>query len=280
MKEITGQILNRRPLAGGDINEVFLLECEKGQFVQKQNRNVPGNIAEDFFKKEAQGLEELRKNGLVVPKVIAVNEESLLLEYLAPGSGDQKNEEAAGRNLALLHSVRQENYGLEYENYIGSLRQVNGIYTDWADFYISRRIEPMLKMYFKGQKNPDEKTWTGLFKWIQKNVRPEFASLLHGDIWGGNLYYSARGPVYIDPAVYRGDCMVDLAFTELFGGFSQRFYASYREQNPLPGHYADLRDLYQIYPLLVHANLFGGGYYTSALGKARKYAGSYFYRSQ
>jgi fructosamine-3-kinase len=264
MQIITGKILKTTPLSGGDINEVYQLECQHGRFVQKKNKNVPV----DFFQKEYEGLLLLKAHGLPVPEVFYFDSESLLMEYLQPG---KFSPEEAGRSLAILHKKKQQKCGLEYDNYIGSLKQFNGAYDNWASFYIEKRLTPQLDKFFSGSLNRDRKIWDMLFLWIHKNLQLENISLLHGDIWSGNLYYSANGPVFIDPAVYFGDSMVDVAFSELFGGFNKEFYRSYNEIKPLGKNYRELKNLYQIYPLLVHANLFGGSYYHTALQKAQLY---------
>ena len=264
MEKITGKVISRQPLSGGDINNVILMVCEKGKFVLKSNEYA----LPDFFEKEAAGLLLMKNHGLNVPEVLDIGKKHLLLDYLEPG---KKDDAAAARQLAAMHKICQKNFGLEYDNYIGSLQQKNGVFESWAQFYIQRRIDPQLDLFFRNKPNPDENHWQNLRTWIMNNILPEFSSLLHGDIWGGNLYHSARGPCFIDPAVYRGHYMVDLAFTEMFGGFGHNFYSAYNEILPVDKTYADLKSLYQIYPMLVHANLFGGSYYSSALMLAKKY---------
>jgi len=264
MKSFTGTIYSKQPLGPGDINDVYLIKSGKGDFVLKTKHNAPM----DFYNKEAAALELLKEYGLNVPEVIHSEASYLLLEYLEPGKKDEAN---AGRQLAALHSIKQIYFGLEYDNYIGSLVQKNGIFESWADFYITHRIDVQLNLFFKNKPNPDQTHWKKLRKWIENNLVTDFPSLLHGDIWHGNLYYSSRGPYFLDPSVYRGDRMVDLAFSELFGGFSREFYSAYEEIFPVGKNYPELKSLYQIYPLLVHANLFGSGYYSSALALAKKY---------
>jgi len=264
MKIYTGTIYLKQSLSGGDINDVYLINAEKGNFVLKTKHNAPM----DFYDKEAAALALLKEHGLNVPKVIHSEASYLLLEYLEPGKKDEAN---AARQLAALHSIKQKSFGLEYDNYIGSLVQKNGTFESWAEFFITQRIDVQLNLFFKNKHNPDQTHWENLRKWIRSNLVSEFPSLLHGDIWQGNLYYSTRGPYFIDPSVYRGDRMVDLAFSELFGGFSEKFYSAYNEILPVDKNYPELKSLYQIYPLLVHANLFGPGYYTSALIQAKKY---------
>jgi len=271
---VTGEVFSSRPLFGGDINHVEYLLCDRGEFVCKSNSGVP----DDFFRAESEGLSALKGAGLRVPEVLAVSARGLLLEYIDPGKKDQESEESAGRALAQLHLQKQLSCGFEHDNYIGSLKQSNGSYDNWASFYIEKRLKAQLHLLQGRLSAGDKKIWEMFFQWIGTNLKPLFFSLLHGDIWSGNLFYGSEGPVFIDPAVYRGDFRVDLAFSEMFGGFSQHFYGAYNELNRFEpgnrsGEYETLKPVYQVYPLLVHANLFGGGYYSSALAIARRFVG-------
>ncbi len=261
-----GAIRSARPLYGGDINNVYHLEAETGNYVVKTNDYCD----EGFFYSEASGLKALRNSGLPVPDVIAVNERAILLEYLEPGTAQP---EKAGRYLALLHSREQTDFGWERDNYIGRLPQTNEKNRDWADFLWKNRIEYQLELY-KRRRNidSDKKIWGTLKLRLDKLIPDDFKpSLLHGDLWSGNLYFTDNGPSFIDPAVYCGDYRMELAMTELFGRFNQRFYDAYHEVNPIGPEYGELKALYQIYPLLVHANHFGGDYYDSAIRKAKSY---------
>ena len=266
MYHITGEVYQRSQLFGGDINIVQLWDCERGKFVCKINNNCPP----DFFEKEAAGLSLLADHELPVPEVLAIEKHQLLLNYLPPG---ERKPELAGRYLAQLHNIPQAKFGLPENNYIGSLNQQNSEYSEWADFLIEKRLGPMLAIYFKENSplNDDLKQWKSLYKFIKNNLTQITPSLLHGDLWSGNLYYAQVGPFFIDPAIYVGDYKVDLAFTELFGKFPPAFYAAYHEVHPIEKEYEELKNLYQIYPLLVHANLFGGSYYQEALRKAKAY---------
>ena len=262
MLDKIGKILSRTPLAGGDINQVYKIESTKGQFVLKENANSPP----DMFATEARGLKLLSQNGLTVPRVVFYKDDQLLMEYIEPGYPDFKK---AGEDLGKLHAISQESFGLEYDNFIGRLRQINKVSADWCSFFWEQRIQSQLDLY---QNKSKEEIWEKLRDKLPgilpQEIRP---SLIHGDLWSGNLIWGHNSPYFIDPAVYRADPMIELAFTRLFGGFHKNFYEAYSYHYPIPTWYKDLLPLYQIYPLLVHANHFGGGYYQSALQNAEYY---------
>lgn len=264
-KEI-GAIVSAKPLSGGDINSVFYIESASGEYVVKTN-----DYCDDgFFSGEAAGLKALRRCGLPVPEVIAVQEKGILMEYLPPGTAQP---EKAGRYLAMLHSRECAEFGWEADNYIGRLPQLNTISKTWSEFLWSNRIEYQLEFYSRrnnteGEKNLWKTLRLRLDQILPGEVKP---SLLHGDLWSGNLYYTEDGPYFIDPAVYWGDRYMELAMTELFGPFDKRFYDAYSEVMPIESQYQEVKNLYQIYPLLVHANHFGGSYYEGALRKAKSY---------
>lgn len=268
-ESITGTRHRVTSLHGGDINEVYKIEAKNGSFVLKTNRkNYPR-----MFPEEAAGLKALGGAGLPVPEVIAVQEDAILLKYIEQG---RPNMQQAGEYLGRLHSIHQNNFGFESDNYIGSLPQPNTIESRWSDFIIKHRLQFQIDLYFKNRHADaaSKKVWQKLFQKIPDLMSHNpSAALLHGDLWSGNLYHGKDGPVFIDPAVYRGDPLIELAFTELFGSFGASFYDAYRAQHPIDPVYKDLKPFYQIYPLLVHANLFGGGYYSSALRNARHYTG-------
>lgn len=258
---LTGMI-EKSPLHGGDINEVSRIQTSEGFFVLKENK-----IHKSMFRLEAKGLETLSKAGINTPTVIAYDEYHLLLEYLKPGRPDPAD---AGRQLAGLHQVEQDSFGLEYDNFIGSIIQANSRQARWSDFFFQNRILRLIKDL--SISSEDLKIWQRLRPFLDTNlphnIKPR---LLHGDLWSGNLYYANKGAFFIDPAIYFGDRCVELAFTQLFGGLSQRFYDAYHEVLPIPDYFYDLKDLYNIYPLLVHARLFGGNYYQAALSNLKKY---------
>jgi fructosamine-3-kinase len=205
----------------------------------------------DAFAAEAEGLEALRPH-IRVPKVldrgVKGGKAFIVLEQLQLTRGDYA---ALGRMLASLHRQTNARFGWHRDNYIGLTPQQNGWCDDWAEFWRERRLRPQAR-------------WAGLdldlasLDRLLENHKPQ-PSLLHGDLWSGNVGFTP-GPVVFDPAVYYGDREADLAMTELFGGFPREFYAAYNEAFPLDAGYEKRKHLYNLYHLLNHLNIFGGGY--------------------
>lgn len=255
----TGTIQNYRRLSGGDINELWHIVATRGSFVVKTHARPPGGL----FASEALGLALLKRHGLDVPEVIAATHDFLLMEYLAPGKPAPG---VAGEALARLHAVKQASFGLDSDTYLATLLQNNKTNLSWADFFWRQRLLPVLQSLPEYTPHEQE-LWEGFFarNIALLNTCP-FPALLHGDLWGGNLYHSMRGPVFIDPACYAGDPLVDIAMTRLFGGFGAEFYAAYNANSPRREETERFIRIYQLYPLLVHAKLFGSDYYRRATG--------------
>jgi len=267
-----------QPLAGGDINSAFSALLGDGTRVfVKTNSRAP----HDLFEAEAQGLNWLRvPGGLRVPEVIdfctpdsvqPAEPPFLVLEYIDRGRPGPRHAETLGRGLAALHRAGTDRFGLSRDNYIGWLVQSNrpvspdaGNQSRWCDFYRSRRLEPLVRRATDRELAPARlsRQFDRLFVRLEALCGPEEPpARLHGDLWGGNCLPDDKGaPVLIDPAVYGGHREVDLAMMKLFGGFSERAFAAYDEAYPLQPNHTDRVPLYQLYPLLVHLNLFGGTY--------------------
>ena len=234
----------------------------------KWNANAPAGM----FEAEADGLEALRNaSGLRIPEVLGFGTEAsgpswLLLEYVPAGGPGERFCSRLAEGLARLHRLVDGAFGWGRDNFIGSLPQANGWDEDWAAFWWERRLEPKLRMARdRGFLSGEDDSWRRLERGmsaILEDAPADRTSMLHGDLWSGNVYPSADGePVVIDPAVYRGHAEVDLAMTELFGGFAPDFHDAYAGATSLSPMYDEgRRDLYQLYPLLVHVNLFGGSY--------------------
>ena len=210
----------------------------------------------DAFAAEADGLRALRNTVLAAPEPLAHGaaggEAYLLLEYLElKGEGDFA---ALGRRLANAHRQPGPRFGWTRDNYIGSTPQQNGWGEDWAEFWLTRRLQPQIE---RARTKGFDLKLSRLT--LLENHRPQ-PSLLHGDLWSGNAGFTATGPVVFDPAVYYGDREADLAMTELFGGFPREFYRAYNEVLPLAEGYEKRKHLYNLYHLLNHLNLFGAGY--------------------
>jgi len=256
-----------RALSGGDINEAHAVALDDGREIfVKTNRRAPAGM----FPAEARGLDWLREAGaLRVPQVLAEDERYLALELIRPGKPAPRFDEELGQGLAALHRAAPAGFGLDHDNFIGRLPQSNRAATGpgWPAFYRERRLEPQLQRAAEAGLLPPElrRDFERLFTRLEALVGPdEPPARLHGDLWGGNLMCDGAGaPCLIDPAVYGGHREMDLAMMRLFGGFRSATFAAYHEAYPLaPGH-AERVPLYQLYPLLVHVNLFGGSYVAS-----------------
>lgn len=258
------EIKNFLPLSGGDINQVFKLETNEGNFCIKINHTESYPA---IFEKEALGLDLLRKSDFTIPKVFLTdkfeNYSFLLLEFIESNKSKDDFWEKFGEQLARMHQISNTHFGLNHSNYIGSLKQENTPHTNWTYFYISQRIMPQIKIAVDSYKLPNsiiQKTDT-LYNHIENHFHNEAPTLLHGDLWSGNYMVDSSGlPALIDPAVYYGNREMDIAMTLLFGGFNQKMYDAYQEVFPLQNDWKERMEIWQLYPLLVHVNLFGGSY--------------------
>ena len=254
------------PASGGCIHESFRVEGRGGRYFVKTN--APEFA--DAFAAEADGLAALLAAGMRAPRPLvrglAAGRAFLVMEYLELGrSGDWA---AMGRELAGMHRATGKRYGWRGDNFIGSTLQTNRELDDWWMFWRDARLLPQLalaqrnrlasRLIDKGEQLADR--LPGLL-----GCRAPVASLLHGDLWSGNAGFCSNGaPVLFDPAVYYGDREADLAMTELFGGFPRGFYTAYAEVWPLDTGYPLRRNIYNLYHVLNHANLFGGAYAAQA----------------
>jgi protein-ribulosamine 3-kinase len=263
---------------GGSINETYSLQIRKRKYFIKLNNRV----GRDFFKAEIRGLELLRNSGAVyVPDVVSSGEiestQYLLLQYIDPRAQTAKFWEKLGESLALLHKNSSDRFGLDHSNYIGSLIQENSYNDNWNEFFHCRRVLPLaMKARQNNLLNSADFDRCLLLKDIYQKVFPEEApALLHGDLWNGNVLAGSDGKAwFIDPAVYYGHREMDLAMTMLFGGFNPRFYESYNQIYPLTQGFNDRAGLYNLYPLLVHLNLFGEGYLPQVKKVLSEYSGN------
>ncbi len=225
---------------------------------------------------EARGLEVLRETGAVrVPQAWLMGGESryyfLVLEQFDLRPGDAAAQARLGRELAALHRASAGSFGFERHNYIGATPQANRQSADWPVFFREQRLLPQLAL---AAAQPEARAWVERGRLLAGELGGFFSgyqpppSLLHGDLWSGNAGFLADGtPVLYDPAAYYGDREADLAMTEMFGGFAPAFHAAYREAWPLDAGYATRKDLYNLYHLINHFNLFGGGYGAQAAAR-------------
>ncbi len=252
--------LSRRAVGGGCINEAVTLEGEGLRFFVKLNRPEFA----DLFAAEAQALAEISvPGGPRVPQPVtfgtAGDRGFLVLEHLKLGQCG--NFEHFGAALARLHRKSAERFGWWRDNAIGATPQANGWCAAWIEFWRRRRLEPQLDLAARrGLPIPQAARLLEDLPRFFTGYRP-VPALLHGDLWSGNAAFDEAGaPVIFDPASYYGDRESDLAMTELFGGFPPAFYRGYGQEWPIAAGYEQRRDLYNLYHVLNHFNLFGGDY--------------------
>ncbi len=254
-----------KPVSGGSINDAFKLQTDKELFFLKINDK---NAYPGMFEAEATGLKLIAKKGAIkVPDVIhpgnAGNESFLLLKWIESRRPTIRASSQLGMQLAQMHKQSNQYFGLDSDNYMGSLRQSNNKHLKWSSFFVEERLMPMVKTGIdKGLLNSKNVTeFEILYKNIPSLFDEEAPALIHGDLWGGNyLIGEDETPFLIDPAVSYGNREFDIAMTTLFGGFSTEFYQSYNETFPLQKDWQHRIDLWNLYPLLLHLNLFSLSY--------------------
>lgn len=289
------EIVERKRLYGGDINDAYMLRLSGGQRVFMKTNSVRNY---GFFAAEEQGLNALRSAGVIgVPELLGTGTDRrqgfsfLLLEYMESAPQVSDYWEIFGRQLARLHRAdcgglvpapstavsacsagaagstdtnegAEWKYGFVADNYIGAAIQINTPKKSWVEFFRECRLLPQLRMADRyldaGLRRKADRLLAHLDRYLRE---PEFPSLVHGDLWGGNVLCGSDGRAWlIDPAAYVGDFETDLAMTELFGRFPPVFYRAYQEENPVDGEYQERKPIYQLYHLLNHLNLFGRSY--------------------
>ena len=263
-------------IIGGDINQAYVLETTRGKFFLKLNSALFGH---DFFEKEARGLATLANAGpLKVPRPLFDNkfrqQICLVMEFLENGSTAEDFWNHFGRSMAALHRQEAPQFGLDYNNYIGKLRQCNVQHATWASFFREERIMPLVNRAFKHKmlRTEDVDTAEKICARFTSLIPEEKPALLHGDLWKGNfsVYKDGHAAIF-DPAIYYGHREMDIAMSKLFGGFDEKFYQAYQEVYPLQPGYEERTELFQLYPLLVHLLLFGGHYHQSITAILEKY---------
>jgi fructosamine-3-kinase len=269
IQQVTGKtfkVSDYRSVNGGSINQAYRISGGWQSYFVKLNQ---ANQAA-MFEAEALGLQNLAASGSIrIPQPIcwgtAENNSYIVLEWMDLGRGTPSSWVELGRQLAQLHRrTHSKGFGWDRENTIGSTPQLNSWTQNWADFFIEHRIGYQIQL---AQRRGASFAQTDrLLKAIatRLNHHPT-PSLVHGDLWSGNAGFSTAGePVIFDPAVYWGDREVDIAMTELFGGFPQGFYTGYRAEWPLDAGYEQRKGIYNLYHILNHFNLFGGSYRAQA----------------
>lgn len=270
-------INNRRSVGGGCINQGYAVSSDTATYFVKLNRASQVQM----FEAEALGLKQMFATQTIqVPKPICfgtvADSAYIVLEWLELNGGSTtKSWEEMGRQLAAMHRANppqsphskgqsQEWFGWEQNNTIGSTPQINNWTSNWVEFFTEYRLGYQFQLARRrgGNFPQQERLMAVVPKLLNHQPQP---SLVHGDLWGGNAAVTQSGePVIFDPATYVGDREVDMAMTELFGGFPTAFYRGYNEEWPLDGGYKQRKTLYNLYHILNHFNLFGGGYGSQA----------------
>jgi fructosamine-3-kinase len=251
-------------VAAGNHNQGIKLESSEGYFFLKLNFDHE----QDILNKEASGLSLLKKSTfLKVPETFGSGRigdyNYLLSEFIQAGRNQFDYWENLGIGLAHLHLTESDQFGFEEDNFIASIPQRNNLQPNWINFFIEERLEPLVgKAYFDKLIPLDFlKRFQEIYPKIESIFPTEKPALLHGDLWSGNVISTKSGePCLIDPAVYFGHREMDLAFSQLFGGFDKLFYESYESVFPLEPGFESRMGVYNLYPLLVHLNLFGSAY--------------------
>lgn len=263
-------------VSGGDISEAYKVETLNNTYFLKTN-TAPNALT--MFQAEAKGLQLISStNSIKTPKVLVCNifegSALLLMECIESKTPSQKDFKTLGTQLGKLHKCTSENFGLQHDNFIGSLPQSNLQHKHWVDFYTNERLLPLLNLaqqkgLLTNAESPTKDTIKQGLDYLFKNIKP---SLLHGDLWSGNYLISKNGtPYLIDPAVYYGHSEVDIAMSKLFGGFGDAFYKAYHSHVPKDEHTKARIEIYQLYYLLVHLNLFGRSYYGSVFSILKRH---------
>ncbi len=260
------EVIGTQLLSGGGINTAVQVFSSEGVFFVKWNHH---DDHRDMFETEVRGLDLLRRTeAFAVPAVIGFGEQQgrsyLILEYLNTGAPAPDYWEQFGQSLALLHAQTQPKFGLHFDNYIGSLPQINTPAADGIAFFFEQRIlsQAGLALYNGLLDKTLYDKILNLRNRLPDLLPNERPALLHGDLWSQNVLVQEQSglAVLIDPAVYYGFREAEIAFTKLFGGFEQQFYDAYHEAFPLDDGFDERVPIYNLYPLLVHTNLFGTGY--------------------
>lgn len=267
-------IISYKTVSGGSINEAYKLETESGPYFLKYNTGIE---RKGLITSEIDGLEQLTKAGVRTPKILHIlhldSFNGIVLQWI---ENDSQNRTSAGLDFAeqllTLHSSTSENFGYGQSNYIGSLMQSNALYSTFEEYYIQSRLEPQLRLaydqgYFNSYNIADH-----FSNIISSHIPIEKPTLIHGDLWSGNYIMSTNDKCYlIDPSISYSHREMDIAMMHLFGSVPTIVMDRYHSQLPLNNGWKDRMDIFQLYYLLVHLNLFGKSYHNSVKQIIEKY---------
>ena len=251
-------------VSGGSINEAYKVLNTEAKFFVKVNTI---SIFKNGFKEEVEGLNFLNENKTLTPNVIAYGIKNkfayLILEWIETGNKTDTFWNNFAQQLALLHQQKSDKFGLKTDNFMGELSQKNSYSNSFSHFFIENRLKPQVKMAYNNQllSKTHLQHFENLYAKLDAIFPTEKPTAVHGDLWSGNFIANTKQKaVLIDPAVYYGHREIDLAMTKLFGGFSTVFYNTYNEIYPLENGFENRYEVYNLYPLLIHLNLFGKSY--------------------
>jgi protein-ribulosamine 3-kinase len=272
------RVTGTHPVGGGCIHNAARVTTSAGDVFVKWNPDAPS----DLFLREAEGLRELRaaSSGLVIPRVFTAEAPAgerpgfIAMEFLPASRRGPATDEALGRDLAVIHRQRSEAFGFPSETYCGSTRQDNTPSSSWIEFYRDRRLGFLGRLVAGerglgvGDRRVLDRLADRLPDLLPHDPPP---SLIHGDLWPGNVMATTSGPALFDPACAYADREMEFGIATLFEGFSERFFQAYEEAWPLPPGWRERNGVYQVYHLLNHHRIFGGHYGAEALALARRY---------
>jgi len=277
LTELIGETIKTyKPVSGGDISNAFFIETKLNRYFLKVNSQKE---AYSMFLAEKQGLETIEyTQTIATPKVYHCGQHKgysfLLMEFVESRTPTSEDFKSLANQLAGLHKISTSEFGWEQNNFIGSLAQSNKQHKNWTAFYLEERIFPQLQLaqiknLLSLNDLPNKQKMYTFCEEFFEDIKP---SLVHGDLWSGNFLIALDGtPYLIDPAVYYGHYEIDIAMSKLFGGFHDSFYRTYQEHFPFSEHTRTRIDLYQLYYLLVHLNLFGSSYFRNVQRILLKY---------
>lgn len=263
-KHLTNESYHWQSVSGGSISNTYKISSNTHSYFVKTNSK---SVFNNGFKEEVSGLHFLQQNKAITPKIIIEGEFNndifLVLEWIDIGNESKRFFENLAQQLASLHQQKSEKFGLDHSNFMGKLGQKNTYFDTFSSFFIENRLKPQVKLAFDNKKLQKKhlEYFDKIYKQLPAIFPVEKPSAIHGDLWSGNVICSTNEEaILIDPAVYYGHREVDIAMTQLFGGFQESFYQSYQEIYPLEPCFNLRNNFYNLYPLLIHLNLFGDSY--------------------